>query len=221
MKDFFISYNKADIRWAEWIAWTLEMEGYTTVIQAWDFRPGNNFVQSMQRAATNTAKTIAVLSDHYMSAEYTMPEWADAFARDPKGEKRILIPVRVSPCNPKGLLAQVIYTNLVGLNEEDAKIAILGDLNERGKPMQAPSYPGSALNTNVSAAANKPKPFPEKPKVSPLQAWEEKLEFLQVQEAEISDHSQQFTLKKRIEEAKRKIEEYSTNPIRARRIVTH
>ncbi len=31
-KDFFISYNKADREWAEWIAWQLEEEGYTTVI---------------------------------------------------------------------------------------------------------------------------------------------------------------------------------------------
>jgi TIR domain len=33
-KDFFISYNKADLQWAEWIAWTLEESGYIVVIQA-------------------------------------------------------------------------------------------------------------------------------------------------------------------------------------------
>jgi hypothetical protein len=27
MKDFFISYTKADKSWAEWIAWTLEAAG--------------------------------------------------------------------------------------------------------------------------------------------------------------------------------------------------
>jgi hypothetical protein len=30
MKDFFISYNKTDRQWAEWIAWQLEGAGYTT-----------------------------------------------------------------------------------------------------------------------------------------------------------------------------------------------
>ena len=39
MVDFFISYNKADKAWAEWIAWELEENGCTTVMQAWDFRP--------------------------------------------------------------------------------------------------------------------------------------------------------------------------------------
>ena len=43
MKDFFISYNTADRDWAEWIAWTLEEAGHSVVIQAWDFRPGENF----------------------------------------------------------------------------------------------------------------------------------------------------------------------------------
>jgi TIR domain len=38
--DFFISYTGAGTAWAEWIADTLEHAGYTTVLQAWDFRPG-------------------------------------------------------------------------------------------------------------------------------------------------------------------------------------
>ena len=47
MTDFFISYNKADKTWAEWIAWELEAKGFTTVIQAWDFRPGSSFILEM------------------------------------------------------------------------------------------------------------------------------------------------------------------------------
>ncbi len=62
MKDFFISYNKADRQWAEWLAWQLEEAGYTVVLQAWDFRPGSNFVLEMQRAAVEAERTIAVLS---------------------------------------------------------------------------------------------------------------------------------------------------------------
>lgn len=47
MKDFFISYTGNDRPWAEWIAWVLEEAGYSVVIQAWDFRPGGNFVLDM------------------------------------------------------------------------------------------------------------------------------------------------------------------------------
>ena len=51
MKDFFISYNGADQLWAEWIAWQLEEQGYTTVIQAWDFLAGSSFPVAMQQAS--------------------------------------------------------------------------------------------------------------------------------------------------------------------------
>jgi hypothetical protein len=71
------------------------------VIQAWDFRPGGNFVLEMQKAATGTHKTIAVLSDNYLGAEYTHPEWADAFARDPQGQQRTLWPDPSDACRPR------------------------------------------------------------------------------------------------------------------------
>ncbi|MCP4660534.1 MAG: toll/interleukin-1 receptor domain-containing protein, partial [bacterium] len=62
VKDFFISYNRADRTWAEWLAWILDEGGYSVVIQAWDFRPGGNFVLEMHRAARNTRYTAMVLS---------------------------------------------------------------------------------------------------------------------------------------------------------------
>ena len=148
MKDFFISYNKADKAWAEWIAWTLEEGGYSVVIQAWDFRPGNNFVLKMQQAASETSKTIAVLSQSYLDAEYTQPEWAAAFTPDPTGENRLLIPLRVGECNLTGLLAPLSYVDLVGLSEKQARDAILEGLKERAKPDEAPNFPG--LNEQTS-----------------------------------------------------------------------
>src|SRR5439155_20102209 len=104
MKDFFISYNKADRQWAEWIAWQLEEAGYSTVIQAWDFRPGGNFVLDMQRAAVECERTIAVLSEDYLKSLFTQPEWTAAFAQDPTSAESKLLPVRVRECELKGLL---------------------------------------------------------------------------------------------------------------------
>ncbi|NJR38848.1 MAG: toll/interleukin-1 receptor domain-containing protein, partial [Leptolyngbyaceae cyanobacterium CSU_1_4] len=87
-KDFFISYNQSDRPWAEWLAWTLEEAGYSVIIDAWDFRPGGNFALEMDKAAKQSHKTIAVLSDHYLQAVYTRSEWTTAFAKDPMGENR-------------------------------------------------------------------------------------------------------------------------------------
>jgi hypothetical protein len=41
--DFFVSYTSVDRAWAEWIVWQLEDEGYTVVVQAWDFIPGRSW----------------------------------------------------------------------------------------------------------------------------------------------------------------------------------
>jgi TIR domain/NB-ARC domain len=141
-KDFFISYNKADRQWAEWIAWTLEEAGYFVVIQAWDFRPGGNFALEMNKAV-GTQKTIAVFSEDYLSAEYTQPEWAAAFAQDPTGEKRTLLPIRVRKCSPTGLLAPIIYADLIDLSEDDAQDTLLKALQESAKPSEKPDFPGS------------------------------------------------------------------------------
>jgi hypothetical protein len=58
MSKIFISYNKADRQWAEWIGWHLEENGFETVLQAWDFTAGSNFVLEMHKAAKDTDCTM-------------------------------------------------------------------------------------------------------------------------------------------------------------------
>ena len=155
MEDFFISYNKADRRWAEWIAWQIEAAGYQTINQAWDFRPGSNFVLDMHKAATEATRTIAVLSPDYLTAEFTQPEWAAAFAQDPTGEKGTLLPVRVRECEIKGLLAPIVYIDLFGRTQIAAKETLLAGVRRgRAKPDHEPEFPGPGR------AAAKPPRFP-------------------------------------------------------------
>jgi len=147
-KDFFISYTRADTKWAEWIAWHLEEAQYSTILQAWDFQPGMNFVLEMDKAATVARCTIVVLSPDYLSARYTQPEWAEAFRHDPQSEKGALLPVRVRTCEVKGLLGSVIYIDLVDLDEVRAQETLLaGVRRERGKPKTAPGFPGRGEHT--------------------------------------------------------------------------
>jgi TIR domain len=208
MKDFFVSFNSADKAWAEWIAWTLEEAGYSVVYQHWDFRPGGNFVLEMQKAAEGTRKTVIVLSDHYLRADYTQPEWAAAFVDDPRGDQRKLIPLRVAPCSPTGLLKPMIFADLVGLTPDEAKKAVLTAVADGrpGKPATAPAFPGSSQP--AAPAASGPAPaFPAAPSGA-LAIWKEKLEFLEEQEAIAVDPAQKFALRKQIEEAKAKIREH-------------
>ena len=141
-KDFFISYNKEDKAWAEWIAWELEANGYKVIIQAWDFRPGRNFVLEMQKAAQECQRTIAVLSPDYLTSQFAQPEWAAAFAQDPNGEQGILVPIRIRRCNPDGLLASIVYIDIVDLDEVTARERIIAGIEQRrAKPSVAPKFP--------------------------------------------------------------------------------
>lgn len=72
-KGFFISYNNKDKLWAMWIAGILEDNGYATIIQAWDFRPDNNFALEMQQAVTKCKKIILVLSRNYVESLFCQP----------------------------------------------------------------------------------------------------------------------------------------------------
>ena len=97
-RDFFVSYTQADRAWAEWIAWSLEEDGYQVLVQAWDFVPGSNWVGKMQDGARDAARTVAVLSDAYLASEYGGAEWQAAWASDPSGAGRKLLVVRVAEC---------------------------------------------------------------------------------------------------------------------------
>ena len=170
-RTFSISYNRHDKQWAEWLAWTLEEAGYTVVLQAWDFRPGGNFVLDIQRAAAECEKTIAVLSEHYLQSEYAQAEWAAAFASDPQSLKRTLLPVRVEECEPEGLLAQIVYVDLVGMPEVEAKQRLLNALQERAKPAQPPGFPGAVVAAARTELVRLPFPG-ERPTTPVLQSVE-------------------------------------------------
>jgi tetratricopeptide (TPR) repeat protein len=146
--DFFVSYSSADHAWAQWIAWQLEQAGYSTLIQAWDFRPGSNFVLEMDRATGQAERTIAVLSPAFLESPYTSAEWAAAFREDPTGERRKLVPVRVRACEPGRLLGSVVWIDLVELSEDEARERLLSGLSPaRRKPREAAPFPGEAQLT--------------------------------------------------------------------------
>ena len=144
MKNFFISYNKADKSWATWMASTLEKEErYTTIFQERDFRPGENFVLRMQEAMRDSERTIAVLSNHYLAALFTQSEWTSAFQKDPTGKLRALIPVRVEPCELPPPFNVLIYCDLVDLDEDSAEKALLAAASPESVPsVTRPAFPG-------------------------------------------------------------------------------
>ena len=104
----------------------------------------------MQRASQETNRTIAVLSPDYVNAKFTQPEWAAAFAQDPTGQAGVLVPVRVREVELRGLWVAIVFIDLVGLDEETAKQALLtGVRRERAKLTS--TFPGEKASPPVPA----------------------------------------------------------------------
>ncbi|MHC2437421.1 toll/interleukin-1 receptor domain-containing protein [Bradyrhizobium sp. USDA 4451] len=166
MSDFFVSYTSADAAWAEWISFILEEEGWSVTVQAWDFRPGSNFVLEMQKAASEAARTIMVLSPDYLKSQFASPEWAAAFVQDPKGLERKVVPVMVRSCKPAGLLTSIVHINLVGADEKLGRKRLLDGINAaRTKPLERPAFPGGGT---IAHQEHKPFPGPASPVRSPV-----------------------------------------------------
>ena len=147
--DFFISYAGADRPWAEWIAWQLEEAGYRVLVQAWDIVAGVNFIERMDRGMQQADRTIAVLSPAYLTSVYGKLELHAAYRADPEGLRRKLLPVRVTPCTPEGLLAVIVHIDLVGIeDEEDGRNRLLAGVRSgvsgRAKPETKPAFPADA-----------------------------------------------------------------------------
>ena len=160
-KGFFISRNGADAAWAEWIAWQLEKEGYTTILQDWDFQSGQSFITKMEDALSGSERTIAVLSPQYFKGKYSHAEWTAVFRDDPTGEDGLLIPVRVETCELPRLLGPIIYIDFVGIDENEARNRLLAAVKRgRKKPDQAPRFPGGGT-AMAKPAPRFPGVFPE------------------------------------------------------------
>ncbi len=153
--EFFVSYNGADRAWAEWVAWQLEDVGYKVIVQAWDFEPGDNFVERMRDALEQADRTLALVSAAYLASRYCTDEWTGAFLHDPDGRNRLL-QVRIEDCQLPRLLATQLHIDLVGLPREQAKARLLagvrpGRRKHPGEPpfphdqRAGPRFPGHGL----------------------------------------------------------------------------
>lgn len=156
--DFFISYTRPDERWAEWIAGVLEDAGHRVFIQAWDIRPGMNFVAAMQQGAIDAERTLCLLSPAYLQSKYCTAEWTAAFVQDASGERARVLPVRVVDFNPPGLFGPLVYIDLVGKDEDAARKALLEGI-ERGRAKRQGTFPGSTGKA-VPKSGGSSAPFP-------------------------------------------------------------
>ncbi len=146
--DFFLSYAAEDRQWAEWLAWQLESAHYRVLIRAWDFVPGSNWSLHLQQGVVGAERTIVVLSPAYLRSLDDTPEWQAAFAADPSGAGRRLLPVRVEECELPGLLKQLAPIDLFDHPADSARDTLIAlvrhAIDGRAKPSIEPAFPARA-----------------------------------------------------------------------------
>ncbi|TYB54178.1 TIR domain-containing protein [Nonomuraea sp. PA05] len=148
--DIFVSYSPADTAWATWIAWELEAAGYRTMIQAWDFVPGTNFIDFMDRGVSEAQLVVAVLSRNYLGSRYGRMEWQAALRADPGNPSNKLVTIRLEDVPLEGLLSTITWVDLLGVTDPgQARALLLGRVREalagRAKPEAAPAFPDGTL----------------------------------------------------------------------------
>ncbi|MCA1693038.1 MAG: toll/interleukin-1 receptor domain-containing protein, partial [Actinobacteria bacterium] len=52
--------------------------GHTTLLRAWDFRPGSHFVVDMHDALRRSDRVMPLLSHAYLSSGFAAAKWAEA-----------------------------------------------------------------------------------------------------------------------------------------------
>src|SRR3954470_18109183 len=140
-RDFFLSFNRAEQAWADWIAWTLEEAGYSVWYQRWDF--AGNFVRDVDRAHDGSRRTLGVLSPDSLASANVRNEWDARRAEDPGNEHDRLLLIRVRACDPPGLLKPFVWLDVADLPEAKAKKVILARVSGlRRKPAGPPLFPG-------------------------------------------------------------------------------
>lgn len=142
--DFLISYADADLPYAEWITTQLKEEGYSTILRAWDFEPGANYITEMEEATTKARRTIVILSPSYLQEFVNHPDWKVALFKDISGKERKLVPVYVREFGQlNGLLGPIMPINLIGKSETAARELLLRSLRPLGTyPTTRPPFPG-------------------------------------------------------------------------------
>jgi tetratricopeptide (TPR) repeat protein len=145
-KNFLVSHAGTDAAWAEWVAWQLIEAGYTVELDLWDWAAGQNFITKISDALDGCERVVALWSMEYFTrARYTTEEWSAASVKLPGAEHGRLVPLRVEDVPTgavPGILRPLLYRDLFGLAEDEARQVLQAAVRAPARPGQPPVFPG-------------------------------------------------------------------------------
>lgn len=133
IEDFFLSYSTCDEAIAKKVSQIISQEGHSVFAQFKDMPVGSNFITEMQEGLENSSRFICLYSENYWTSDYCQQEWNTAITFDPSGKGRKIIPFLISECSIPPLARPLVYKNLIGLNNEDFREAVLAAIEHVNK----------------------------------------------------------------------------------------
>jgi hypothetical protein len=140
--DVFVSYAGPDRPWAEWAAWQLSVAGYSVELDVWAWSAGENLVLRISDALSRAGRVLALWSPAYFERpRFTTHEWTEAMTPHPS--ERRLVPVRVAKVTPPPILRPLLFRDLFGLHETQAREELLTAVGRPRRPDEQPRFPGA------------------------------------------------------------------------------
>jgi tetratricopeptide (TPR) repeat protein len=140
--DIFVSYTSKDREWAFWIGQELEKLGHVARIDAWEIAGGGNIMAWMLQRLDTANHTLCVISPDYYKGPFASAEFQAALWAAQESRSNFLLPVRISDCELRRLLAPLKRCDLFGINEGEARDRFIEFLKPAGKPSKLTPFPG-------------------------------------------------------------------------------
>jgi hypothetical protein len=108
------------------------------VLDTRDWAAGENFVLKMNDALERADRVVALFSDAYFEPQrFTTIEWTAILAAGGR-----LVPVRIEAVSPPPVLRALIYRDLFGLPQEQARRVLLEAVSGPRRMDRPPKFPG-------------------------------------------------------------------------------
>jgi hypothetical protein len=206
MAKLFVSYSHRDEGWKDRVVQQLLVLA-TEGLEVWDDRriaAGDDWAAEIGQAIADCDLALLLVSAHFLSSRFITDQEVPALLQRRQEQGIRVIPVLLSPCQWQRIAwLRPIQARpkdgqpLSGMSGHQAEAA-LSDLAGEIADLLLTPLTKSAV---IPARPRRPSPA--------LALWQQKLDYLQQQEAISANPAQRFELKYQIEEAKAKIRELS------------
>ena len=141
--DFFLSRRGSVAAIAREVADVLTEKGYKVLVQDYDIPLGASFIDAMHEAVKNSRDLVILFTRDYEQSPYTRKEFTSFEAERAQGtQERHIIVLRCEDAPLRGLLADNVYQDLVGVSDpQERKRRIIAAAERQSQAAPPPPRP--------------------------------------------------------------------------------